>query len=391
MVILVQFNPELAKSTPNDVLPKRTSIRGSLHNPAGRSGSISSRKSIIASPHNVIDPEFDADEDDDEVQVGHNFTYIPPNPKKYYRRLLEMCLDTDLAAMHDPNVNDDDQVSLGILSARHIELINECALRWRISQAYRAACFLDLVKQLYERNEVPLDCVPEALGGISKVMHEISFDKWNINDVRSLYPTQATMTDFAQAEYLVNVYGGLVSTFLASVYHSMEALPDLKRDDILHYLDVLAQVKETGLLERFDVDIVARVQDIKERVGAVGVNWYQHRIQELQSTPGVNRALPLLLMTDDIEKRAKALDKRFPEPILHHTPVDGSPPVGVDVVALLVEATIPLFLHDLEASKKKLFEGSMNGPTPDVPIQDIFSLYRRTRTMLEMFEAFCSQ
>lgn len=198
-------------------------------------------------------------------------------------------------------------------------------------------------------------------------------------------------SDSSQAEYLVNVYGGLVSTFLASVYHSMEVLPDLKKDDILHYLDVLAQVKETGLLERFDVDIVARLQDIKERVGAVGVHWYQHQIQEFQSTPGVNRALPLLLMTDDIEKRAKALDKRFPEPILHHVPVDGSPPIGVDVVALLVEATIPLFLRDLESSKKKLFEGSMNGPTPDVPIQDIFSLYRRTRTMLEMFEAFCPE
>jgi hypothetical protein len=171
----------------------------------------------------------------------------------------------------------------------------------------------------------------------------------------------------------------------------MEVLPDLKKEDILHFLDVLAQVKESGLIERFDVDIIARVQDVKDRVRVVGGHWYQSRTQELQSTPGVNRALPLLLMTDDIEKRAKALDKRFPEPILHHVPVDGSPPIGVDVVALLVEAVVPLFLADLEASKKKLFEGSMNGPTPDVPIQDIFSLYRRTKTILDMFEAFCPE
>ncbi len=39
-------------------------------------------------------------------------------------------------------------------------------------------------------------------------------------------------------------------------------------------------------------------------------------MQELSSAPGVNRALPLLLMTDEIEKSAKLLDKRFPEPIL---------------------------------------------------------------------------
>jgi hypothetical protein len=186
MVVIVQFNPELAKSTPNDVLPKRSSARVSLHNPTGRPGSISSRNPIVAMSQNLTEADFEAEEDDEEVQVGHNFTYIPPNPKKYYKRLLELCLDGDLAAMHDPNVNDDDQVSLGILSHPHIELINECALRWRISQTYRAACFLDLIKHLFERNEVPLDCVPEALGGISKVMNEISFEKWTINDVCSL-------------------------------------------------------------------------------------------------------------------------------------------------------------------------------------------------------------
>jgi len=207
----------------------------------------------------------------------------------------------------------------------------------------------------------------------------------------SLDPSQVTITHSAQAEYLINIYGGLVSTFLASVYHAMEVLPDLKKDDILPYLDVLAQVKETDLLERFDVDIVARVHDVKERVRTLATHWYQIRIQELQSAPGVNRALPLLLMTDDLEKHAKALDKRFPEPILQHVPTSGGPRVGVDLVALLVEAVVPMFLHDLEASKKKLFEGSMNGPTPDVPIQDIFSLYRRTRTILEMFEAFCPE
>jgi hypothetical protein len=194
MVVLVQFNPELAKSTPNDVLPKRLSARGSLHTPAGRSGSVSSRKSIVAISQNLTEADFEEEEDDEEVQVGHNFTYIPPNPKKYYKRLLELCLEADLAAMHDPNVNDDDQVSLGILSHSHIELINECALRWRISQPYRAACFLDHIKHLYERNEVPLDCVPEALGGISKVMNEISFEKWTINDVCPLDPIQVTIT-----------------------------------------------------------------------------------------------------------------------------------------------------------------------------------------------------
>ncbi len=85
--------------------------------------------------------------------------------------------------MLSPSVGDDDEVSLGILSGPHIELINECALRWRIGQPYRAACFLEIVKGFYERNEVPLECVPEALQTIAKVMSEIEMDKWPTVDV----------------------------------------------------------------------------------------------------------------------------------------------------------------------------------------------------------------
>jgi hypothetical protein len=47
----------------------------------GRSSSISSCKSIIVISQNLTEADFKAD-DDDEVQVGHNFMYIPPNPKK---------------------------------------------------------------------------------------------------------------------------------------------------------------------------------------------------------------------------------------------------------------------------------------------------------------------
>jgi hypothetical protein len=58
-------------------------------------------------------------------------------------------------------------------------------------------------------------------------------------------------------------------------------------------------------------------------------------------------------------------------------------------VSLTVEVVIPQFIRDVQASQKRLFESSMNGPTPDVPIQDIFALYRRSKTLLGMFNAFC--
>ena len=61
----------------------------------------------------------------------------------------------------------------------------------------------------------------------------------------------------------------------------------------------------------------------------------------------------------------------------------------IDVVALVVDVVIPLFLMELDSSSKRLWQDSMNGPTPDVPIEDLFSLYRRTKVMMDMYNAFC--
>lgn len=120
----------------------------------------------------------------------------------------------------------------------------------------------------------------------------------------------------ATMEYLSSVYGSLFNIFLSSLYHAMDNLPNLKPSDIEPYLTILEHVRDSGLLERFDVDIGARMKDVQERVQQVAAEFYDLKMQELAAAPGVNRALPLLLMTDEIEKSAKLLDKRFPSPIL---------------------------------------------------------------------------
>lgn len=191
MVAMVRLNPELAKSTPTSVLPSSQPSNtrpGSYYpadTPAGpttRHDSVSSRHSLLVSPYDTNGDGADG-EGDEELPVGHHFTFIPPNPRKFYKRLLELCLVADLENMMSPEVDDNDEVSLGILSPPHIELLNECALRWRIGHPYRAACFLDLVKQFFERNDVPMECIPEALQNVSKVKHDNDLDQWPVQDV----------------------------------------------------------------------------------------------------------------------------------------------------------------------------------------------------------------
>ena len=195
-MIMAQSNPELAKSTPADIsTASQSSTAGrppstySQFDPSlttNRHASISSRRSFFGKngdSQDYDDLALSADGDED-IPVGHHFAFIPPNTKKFYKRLVEYCLIADLEVMLSPEVDDNDEVSLGILSHAHIELINECATRWRIGDPYRAICFLDLVKQFYERNDVPMECIPEALQNMNKVAHETEVQLWPTQDVR---------------------------------------------------------------------------------------------------------------------------------------------------------------------------------------------------------------
>ena len=201
-------------------------------------------------------------------------------------------------------------------------------------------------------------------------------------------------------EYLASVYGSVFEFFLRSLYQALDDLARLKRDDIAPFLSILDKVRDSGLLETVNIDFSSRVNELADRVRIIAVHQYTEKSNEMNSQPGVNCALPLLLMTDELEKRAKLLDKRFPEPLLGFvstlvTIVDSLVLIRytrrLDLVSLVVESQTPLFLTDLENSRKRLWESSRNQPTPDVPIEDIFALFRRTKTLLGMYSAFCPQ
>ena len=185
MLVMAQFNPELAKSTPGDLsyLQQSSSARpnsvysltgNSTYHTGGRNPSVSSRNS------GEVLEDLDAD---GGLPLSHHYTYVPQNPKKFYNRLLELCLIADLEYMRSSQVNDEDQVSLGILTEAHIELMNECALRWRIGHPYRASAFLELIREYYEREEVPIECVTEALAIVNKAQQDLDLEKWPKQDV----------------------------------------------------------------------------------------------------------------------------------------------------------------------------------------------------------------
>lgn len=110
------------------------------------------------------------------------FTFIPPDPRANYREILSLCLDWDLEMLK--SLPEDEDVSLGVLSPDHSDLLSECALRWRLPPSFRAWVFLEAIVDRYELGHVPAACVHEATGMIAKVSEESSIDQWAISDVK---------------------------------------------------------------------------------------------------------------------------------------------------------------------------------------------------------------
>jgi hypothetical protein len=134
----------------------------------------------------------------------------------------------------------------------------------------------------------------------------------SISDLKPL----ASLISVSQSDYLANVYGSLYSVFLGAVYQALEAIPQLKASEMKSSIEILESIQDHRLLHRFEVDIQARIEDVKEQVKISADAGYHRKFKELESRSGVNRALPLLLVTDEIEKWAKAMNKAFKEPIL---------------------------------------------------------------------------
>lgn len=176
LIEMITRKPELVHTTttsPNmegagaNVEERRSSAAGlkvypSMHD-AGSSGNISTVGSV------------------EEDIAEHDFIFVPPNVKLYYRRLFSIALDHDYDSMN--SLAPDEEVSLAILSNTHRKLLNECATRWRIMMTTRTTCFLELVGDYYKQEGFPEICVIEAIRDVDAVASEWEYELWPWSDV----------------------------------------------------------------------------------------------------------------------------------------------------------------------------------------------------------------
>jgi hypothetical protein len=116
-----------------------------------------------------------------EAALPSAFTYIPANPRPVFKHLLRHCMQLDLDLL--ATLPEDEEVSLGILSSRHLDLLNECAVQWRISPYLLNIETLGIMLEQCQVGAVPMECLQEAYEACIRLFSNSSFVNWAIPEV----------------------------------------------------------------------------------------------------------------------------------------------------------------------------------------------------------------
>jgi hypothetical protein len=164
VVNMIQANPKLAKLEPMEILPsllsdsasERPDLRRTTsdqHHGQSRQASEAGQPTIARSSRPDIRRRISMTDDLDEFTQKHAYTFLPEDPRAYYKRLVEIVLKSDRT--HDEEEGE-------LLSEASRELLEECAFRWRVHPASQTSFLFEVVKQMYDDEELDIDHIEQA-------------------------------------------------------------------------------------------------------------------------------------------------------------------------------------------------------------------------------------
>lgn len=167
ILAILQSNPELAKSSPGGSVPQfrpNVSLDPGYVDPSRQGASENGSSYVIDQPVDMSGLNIR-----DNVDDGTSYTFIPPDPRPYYRAILKEALTYDSAdADLHPSEESGESPSIKLLSKQSAELLNEIALRWRLPQFSRLILFMDVIREKYINQEINLDTLDAAFNYIKE-------------------------------------------------------------------------------------------------------------------------------------------------------------------------------------------------------------------------------
>ncbi|KAE8229615.1 hypothetical protein CF326_g5412 [Tilletia indica] len=387
-------------------------------------------------------PEDGDGEGDDGSATS--FTFIPPDPRGYYRKALTIMLAHDIDAIMSFS---EEEVSVGILSHNHLVLLDQIARCWRITDGWRRAVRLEVIRERYEAGQCPLDSVDDAVrivvapalaaaAAAAAAAASSNPSSPNLGGPSSFIPTPS-ITDgwmIHERKLLSYTFGHLFRSLMRWLYDAFQDPMGTDVFEVVAHAGLVQELHASGLLfEAADpnmrppsptkpfgnapafgrnggagnggsssssttrgipshltpIQLERHIEELKDAVRITAIHEYTARTTELfgQILPDdSNEIVPLLELRDWLESGAKSLSKRWG--------ATDWPFGSIDVVALVLEKQVPLYLDDLDSMKRQIVERA-NTRRPDegggIEFDEIFLLLSKVRGLFGLFAAFCPE
>jgi hypothetical protein len=369
ILAVIQANPELAKSNSNvpqfNPTASSSEASDSGYSEASRNMSISESSSyVIDQPVDMstispIDPNptfFGQDED--------TFTFIPPDPRAYYRMILSSALSFDLKDdTLQPSEATKETPALKLLSKQSTELMNEICLRWRIPYVSRAVLFLDVIREKYLESEISLDTLDLAFTFVKEPLP----DKKDPNQLSSLLAdrTRWTLQDFALNQ---QVLASLHEALLRDLYDAAMRCYEQKPPSVGPLLYVIEHhIYDDPSFTKMPDDVEAFASLLRKGLRLKASNIYKEYLaSNLPQDQETWEFYNVMELGKAVVGIAQRIQKRYRK---------NSEIMGVSPLTCLVETMLPLYAKHAHEIVKRILDLA-KAKNEQVPLDDGFGLYQ---------------
>ncbi|OAA73985.1 C2 domain containing protein [Cordyceps fumosorosea ARSEF 2679] len=295
------------------------------------------------------------------VEEGGLYTFIPPNPRAYYKYILQHAVAFD-------QLHADPALDYQPLSKQSMDLMTELCVRWRLPQASRLITLLEIAARKFLDQEI----VPEELDTIIEVVKNPQPEPKKPPYIQNyalpltdIPPSKWTIHDFAVYQ---STFHSIHDAILRELYDIMAQCYDSKPPNIGAVMFILenhiykdeiftprpeavAEFTEylTTALRNKAVEVYR--ENMRKEIPVVKEDWEFAHVVKLGKT--------ITKLCDRIRKRYK----------------NNQTIIGVDPFAILVEEIFPNFESDAGAILETIL-GQAQVSGEDIDIEDGFELYK---------------
>ena len=372
ILAILQSNPELAKSSSGGSVPQfkaNPSLDPGYADPS-RSGSQSTENGSSY----VIDQPVDMSGlniQDDGVEDGTSYVFIPSDPRSYYRTILKEVLTYDLNdAELQASEATDETPAMKLLSKQSAELLNEVAVRWRVPQFSRLVLLLDVIREKYVNQEISLDTLDAGFNYVKEPPPPPT-DKKSYR--MSHIPVQDALFDRSKwtvQDYALNqqILQSLNEALLREMFQLLMHCYDNKAPAVGPIMYILENhIYDDPLYSGTEADMDKFAAELKQALKQRAAEVYGELLaKHIPNTKEEWEFYHVIELGRAVVKLCEKIQKRYRK----------NPNVmGVSPMMCLVEEMFPAYAADARDLVGRILEVS-HSKSETVPVQDGFDLYK---------------